>query len=58
MIKAIIVFYTKILPEYLGKIFHHNQSTKIERLDNKLDDTEEKEQTNWIEDFDEREKNY
>jgi hypothetical protein len=55
MIKTIVIFYTKILPEYIGNIFQRNQNRKM----GKLDDTEDKEQTpNWIEDFDEREKNW
>ena len=54
MIKSIVIFYTKILPEYIGKLFQRHQIRKM----GKLDDTEEKEQTNWIEDFDEREKNW
>ncbi len=58
MIKTIIIFYTKILPEYIGNIFQRNQNREMGKLDDKLDDTEEKEQTNWIEDFDEREKNW
>jgi hypothetical protein len=58
MIKNIVIFYTKILPEYVGKIFQRNQNRNMGKLDDKLDDTEEKEQTNWIEDFDEREKNW
>jgi hypothetical protein len=58
MIKNIVTFYTKILPEYVGKIFQRNQNRNMGKLDDKLDDTEEKEQTNWIEDFDEREQNW
>ncbi len=67
MIKSIVIFYTKVLSELIEKIFHHNhQSRKMgkldkkldNKLDQKLDDTEEEEQTNWIEDFDEREKNW
>jgi hypothetical protein len=53
MIKSIVIFCTKIIPEYIGKMFQRNQSSEMGKLDN----SEEREQTNWVEDFDERERN-
>jgi hypothetical protein len=57
MINNIVIFCTKTIPEYIGKMFQRNQNSKMGKLDNKLDNTEEREQTNWVEDFDERERN-
>lgn len=51
---------TQKLTQYLVKIFNRYQSRKINKLDidKEQEQTQEPETTSWIEDFDEREKNW
>jgi hypothetical protein len=48
MVKSVVIFYTKILPDYISDIFQRKKRVKSEKI----------EPTSWIEDFDERERNW